>query len=179
MKKLSIILPLALILCFMVGCQDKAAMAELEEFKAQAALEEENKDIVKRAWELYDKGDFEAYKDLLAPDFVYYTPSDTTKPESREEVIKNAKIIFNAFPDDSWTIEELIVAGDRVVTRWTYKGTQKGEYMGIPPTGNKVELSGILISRIENGKIVEDREEYDTLGAMQQLGMELKPIEKK
>ena len=59
MKKLISILPLVLILCFMVGCQDKAAMAELEEFKAQAALEEQNKELVKGLTEELNKGNAE------------------------------------------------------------------------------------------------------------------------
>jgi steroid delta-isomerase-like uncharacterized protein len=177
MKKLCMILPLALILCFMVGCQDKEAMAELEEFRAQAAVEEQNKEIVKQVWELYGKGDFEAFKELYAPEFVYYSPSATPKPVSIEEAIEFGKMIFKAFPDSSWTIEELFAAGDRVITRWIYKGAHEGEFMGIPPTGNKVEFGGITIARIKDGKIVESREDYDYFGFMQQLGMELKPKE--
>ena len=177
MKKLCMILPLALILCFMVGCQDKEAIAELEAMKAQAAVEEQNKEIVKQVWELYGKGDFEAFKELYAPEFVYYSPSATPKPVSIEEAIEFGKMIFKAAPDSSWTIEELFAAGDRVITRWIYKGTHEGEFMGIPPTGNKVEFGGITIARIKDGKIVESREDYDYFGFMQQLGMELKPKE--
>jgi steroid delta-isomerase-like uncharacterized protein len=179
MKKFYRILPLALVLCFVVGCQDKAAMEELEAFRAQAALEEQNREIVKHAWELYSTGDFDAFKELLAPEFLCYSPSDTPKPETREEAIENAKMVYNHYPNVSWTIEELFSAGDKVVTRWTFKATNEGEIMGSPPTGNKVEIGGILITRIENGKIVEEREEYDTLGEMQQLGFELKPKEVK
>jgi steroid delta-isomerase-like uncharacterized protein len=177
MKKLLLILPLALILCFMFGCQDKEAMAELEEFRAQAALEEQNKALVKHEWELYNKGDFEAFKELFAPEYVSYSPSGAPKPVSLEESIEFGKMIFKAAPDSSWTIEELLAAGDTVIARLTYKGTHEGEFMGIPPTGNKVEFGVIMITRIDNGKIVEERDDYDTLGLMQQLGMELKPKE--
>jgi predicted ester cyclase len=59
------------------------------------------------------------------------------------------------------------------------RGTHQGEFAGIPATGNKVEISGIMIGRIENGKIVEEREEMDMLGLFMQLGMELKPKEVK
>ena len=177
MKKLCMILPLALVLCFMVGCQDKGAMAELEEFRAQAAIEEQNIALVKRMWEAWNKGDFDAFKELLAPEYLCYSPSDTPKPETRKEAIEGAKILFSHYPDSSFTVEELFAAGDRVVTRWTFRATNEGEIMGNPPTGNKVEIGGILITRIENGKIVEEREEYDTLGEMQQLGFELKPKE--
>jgi len=177
MKKLLMILPMVLILCFMVGCQDKKAMAELEEFKAQAEVEEQNKELVKREWEAWNKGDFETYKELLAPDYVYYLPSRSTKPMSREETIEMGKMLRKAFPDISWSIEELIATEDKIIIRFIERGTHEGEFMGIPATGNKYEISGISIRRIENGKVVEDKEDFDMLGLYQQLGMELKPKE--
>jgi steroid delta-isomerase-like uncharacterized protein len=152
-------------------------MAELEEMKAQAEIEEQNKEIVKRYWEAWGKGDFEAFKELLAPNYVYYFPSRSTKPISREESIEFGKMMHNAFPDVTFSIEEMIAVGDKVISRFIFRGTHEGESQGIPATGNKIEVSGITIMRIENGKVVEEREEYDTLGEMQQLGMELKPKE--
>ena len=175
MKKLFMIIPLALILCFMVGCQDKEAMAELEEFKAQAEVEEQNKALVKSMYEASEKGDFEAYKEVVAPEYAWYLPSRSTKPMSREETIEFGKMLHNGFPDFAYSIEELIAVEDRVISRFIFRGTHEGEFQGIPATGNKVEISGIMMTRIENGKIVEDREELDQLGFMQQLGMELKP----
>ncbi len=177
MKKLSMILPLALILCFMVGCQDKEAMAELEAMKAQAEGEEQNKALVNRMYEAFSTGDFEAYKEVVAPEYVWYLPSRSTKPISREETIEFGKMLHNAFPDFSYSIEELIAGEDRVISIFIFRGTHEGEFQGIPVTGNKIEFSGVMITRIENGKIVEDREEFDSLGLMQQLGMELKPKE--
>ena len=152
-------------------------MAELEKSKAQAEVEEQNKELVKRAWEAWGEGDFETFKELLAPDYVYYFPSRTTKPMSREETIEFGKMLRKAFPDISWGIEELFAVEDRVIVRFIFSGTHKGEWQGIPATGNKIESSGIIIARIENRKIVEDKEEFDMLGLMQQLGMELKPKE--
>ncbi len=179
MKKLLLILPLALILCFMVGCQDKEAMAELEEFKAQAEVEEQNKEIVKRFWEEFNKGNAEIYKELFASDYTYYAPSNSPQPMSREEIMEFMKTFFEAFPESIWSIEDLIAAGDKVIVRFFYKGTHEGEFLSVPATGNKVEMGGIIITRIENGKIVEDRDESDMFGFMQQLGMELKPKEEK
>ena len=179
MKKLLMILPLALILCFVVGCQDKAAMAELEEFKAQAEVEEQNKALVKRMYEAWEKGDFEAYKELVAPEYVLYMPSSSTKPMSREETIEFGKMIHIAFPDFSYSIEELTAIEDKVISLFIFRGSHEGEFHGIPATGNKIEFSGIMITRIKNGKVVEDKEELDQLGMMMQLGMELKPKEEK
>jgi steroid delta-isomerase-like uncharacterized protein len=96
---------------------------------------------------------------------------------SREETIEFGKMLRNAFPDIIYSIEELIAVEDRVISRFIVRGTHEGEYQGIPATGNKIEVSGIMMTRIENGKIVEDKEELDALGLMMQLGMELKPKE--
>jgi len=177
MKKLCIILPLAMILCFMVGCQDKEAMAELEAMKAQKEVEEQNKELALKMFEAWGKGDFETFGELLAPGYVYYYPSGTTKPTSLEELREMAKMFWNGFPDMSFSMEEIFVVGDRVLFRFIQRGTHTGDFMGIPATGNKFESSGILISRIENGKVVEQWEEFDMLGMMMQLGMELKPKE--
>ncbi len=178
MKKLFMILPLAMILCFMVGCQDKEAMAELEAMKAQAEVEEQNKDLVKRMYEAWEKGDFEAYKEVVAPEYVWYLPSMSTEPKSREETIEFGKMVRIGFPDFSYSIEELYAVEDIVISLFIFRGTHEGEFQGIPATGNKIESSGVMISRIENGKIVEDKEEMDQLGMMMQLGMELKPKDK-
>ena len=178
MKKLFMILPLVLVLCFTFSCQDKAAMAELEAIKAKAEVEEQNKGLVKRMYEAFEKGDFEAYKEVVAPEYVWYVPSMITEPKSREETIEFGKMMRIAFPDFSYSIEELIAVEDRVISLFIFRGTHDGEFQGIPATGNKIEISGVMISRIENGKIVEDKEELDQLGMMMQLGMELKPKEK-
>ncbi len=179
MKRLFCVIPLVCLLCFAFGCQDKAAMEELEKFKAQAAVEEQNKELVKTAWEAYRKGDFEAFREFLAPEYVYYSPSNSSKPITSGEVIEQAKMIRAALPDITISLEEIIAEGDRVISRYIMRGTHQGEFAGIPATGNKIECSGIMITRIENGKDVEDRDDYDALGFMQQLGMELKPKEEK
>jgi steroid delta-isomerase-like uncharacterized protein len=177
MKKLLMILPLALILCFTFSCQDKEAMAELEAMKAQAEVEEQNKALVNRMYEALSTGDFEAYKELLAPDYACYYPSRSARPISREEMIGIVKEQRKAFPDLAFSIEELIAVEDRVIVRIILRGTHEGGYRGIPATGNKFVGSGIIIGRIENGKFVEERGEFGMLGMLMQLGMELKPKE--
>jgi predicted ester cyclase len=76
-----------------------------------------------------------------------------------------------AFPDLELTIEDQVAEGDEVVTRFTARGTHRGELMGIPPTGRKVVVTGISIDRLVNGKTVESWTNYDVLSMMQQLGI--------
>lgn len=177
MKKLFMILPLALVLCFMVSCQNKAAMAELEEFRAQKAVEEQNKALVKHFYEEFNKGNIEIMKELCAPECDFFYPSNRPKPISLEQNIAGIKVGLKAFPDYKQRIEELFAAGDRVIVRLIATVTHEGDFLGIPATGNKIEYSGIVIIRIENGLIVEERIEADILGFYQILGMEFKPKE--
>jgi hypothetical protein len=89
MNKLYMALPLILILCFMVGCQDKEAMAELEAIKAQAEVEEQNKALVMRYYEAWIKGDIEVIKEIFSSDYVWHTPSG--RDLSLEQKIRNCK----------------------------------------------------------------------------------------
>ena len=178
MKKLLMILPLALILCFMVGCKDKEAMAELEEFKAQAALEEQNIAMMRKSYEEWNKGNPGFFMESTTPDYVYYSPSGNPNPNTREDAVESVKLIWKGFPDASFSIVDIMADGDKTVTRFVIRGTHEGEFMGIPATGKKSETSAIHIFRLRNGKIVEQLEELDMLGVYQQLGMELKPKEK-
>ena len=177
MKKQFMILPLALILCFMVGCQDKAAMAELEEFRAQAEVEEENKALYRSIIGEMNKGGLEYFNEFYAPDYLSYIPSNNPKAKSLEETKEFMKMVFKAFPDLNLSIEELFAVEDRVIVRYIIRGTHEEEWQGIPPTGNKIQFSSISINTIKNGKVVEEREDVDFLGLYQQLGMELKPKE--
>jgi steroid delta-isomerase-like uncharacterized protein len=175
MKKYRCAVPLVLLLYFTFACQNKAEKAELEKFRTQAKIEEQNKAIATREWEAWSKGDFEAFKEVVAPGYSRYEPSGISKPKSLEEAIETGKMVHKNLPDVTFSIEEIFAAGDRVVVRYIMRGTQSGEHQAIPGTGKKIEVSGIMIHRIENGRIVEDREEFDMLGLNQQLGMELKP----
>jgi predicted ester cyclase len=175
MKKICIILPLALLLCFTVGCQDKEAMAELEAMKAQAEVEEQNKEVVRKWFKAFDEGNLEGFMELCAPNFLWYYPPNNPNPWSKEESREQVVMLYKAFPKWNQKIEEIMAIGDKVIARAVATTTHIGEYLGIPATGNKVEYSITVIISLEDGKIVELREEGDALSQMQQLGMELKP----
>lgn len=79
-------------------------------------------------------------------------------------------VLRAAFPDRYSTPEELIAEGDRVAERWTGRGTHRGAFQGIPPTGKQVVVPGVVFYRIWDGKIVEFRGSFDILSMLQQLG---------
>ena len=171
------ILPLALVLCFMVGCKDKEAMAELEEFRAKAALEEQNKEIVLNAHKAWNKEDVEGLKTIYSPDYVWHFAGEGIL--SLDDLIEDVKWEKATYPDKIVSTKDLISKGDKVVSRYIIKGTHEGEREGIPAKGKKIEMEGIIIDRIENGKIVETWEVADLLSLYKQLGMELKPKEER
>ncbi len=176
MKKLLMILPLALILCFMVGCQNQEAMAQLEAMKAQAEVEEQNMALVQRILEEGDKNGAAILDEVCTSNYKMYFPSNS-EPINLEEHKELWKAFIVAFPDLTHRIDEFIAEGDMVSTRETLSGTHKGEFQGIPPTGKKFEFSAICIWRFSDGKLAEYWSDGDILGLMQQLGMELKPKE--
>jgi predicted ester cyclase len=179
MKKNLCVVPLVLLFCFTLACQNKAAMAELEKYRAQAAVEEQNKVLAKRLMEAISQADLDTIKELVAPEFVEYTPSITIAMRSLEEFVAHVKMIHGGLPDFIISLEEPCAEGDMVTSRYVMSGTHQGEFLGIPPTGNRLKGSGILIFRLKNRKVVELWEEFDSVGLFEQLGMELKPIEAK
>ena len=177
MKKLCMILALALILCLMVGCQDREAMAELEAMKAQAEVEEQNKGLVLKMYEEIDKQNFDFIIELCAPEVKIYGPG-SFEPMKRGDLKPMFPMWFSAFPDYKHSVEDVIAEGNKVTARCIYTGTHKGEFMGAPPTGNTFKYLGIHVWQFKKGKIVEGWILEDMLFLMMQLGMELKPKEK-
>jgi steroid delta-isomerase-like uncharacterized protein len=81
------------------------------------------------------------------------------------------KMFWGAFSDSHYTIEDQVGEGDKVATRMTWRATHTGDFQGLPPTGKQIAVSGITITRIKDGKIVEHWPSIDQLGMMQQLGV--------
>ena len=74
------------------------------------------------------------------------------------------------FPDMTMTVEDIIADGDRVVVRWSARGTHGGDLAGFPPTGRPVSVTGIGIHRFVGGRIVENWSQFDQMGMLQQIG---------
>ncbi len=134
-------------------------------------MSEENKAIVRRQEEeLFTQGNLDAADEIYAPNYVGHDPSNPEDIRGLEAAKQAAADYRKAFPDVQVTIEELIAEGDKVAARVRFRGTHQGELEVIAPTGRQVESTGIIISRIEGGKIAEDWANFDDLGLMRQLG---------
>lgn len=133
-------------------------------------MSEQNRRLVRRTFdEVYNQGNLALVDELVAHDFVIHSPSaEIHGPANTKQYVA---MLRRAFPDLHFTIEDQLIDGDKVVTRWTARGTHRGEFQGIPPTGKQVSMKGTDIDRIANGKVVECWTNGDDLGVLQQLGV--------
>ncbi len=130
---------------------------------------EENKALARRAYEALNQGNLAAFYEVFSPDFVLHNASMTI--QGLEAYRQWLSMYLAAFPDAQTSVEDVIAEGDTVVVRQTFRGTHKGDLMGIAPTGKQGSFTGIVITRVINGKAVEQWTNYDDLGLLQQLGV--------
>jgi len=118
---------------------------------------EENKII---SWslqeEVFGQGKLGLVDELLAPDYVSHAPCDPELRRGPEDIKEIVRAYHSAFPDITYTVEKQVAEGDEVVTRWTARGTHRGELMGVLPSGKQIEVSGMGMDPISGGKIVEN-----------------------
>ena len=130
---------------------------------------EENKALARRLYEeVISQGNLDAANELVSSDFVEYNVLPV--PPGRESFKHFVTMLHNAFPDMVFTIEDLISEGDKVVVRGIVRGTHKGVFRGIAPTGKPVHWTAIHILRVRDGQFTERWVEVDMLGLLQQLG---------
>lgn len=135
-------------------------------------MSEENKALVRRVFEdVWNKGNLAVVDELCATNYLGHQPSIPEGIRGPEGFKQFVTMYRTAFPDVQFTIEDMIAEGDKVVDRWTARGTHKGALMDIPPTGKQVTVTGMGIVRIEGGKAVEAWGNFDQLGLLQQLGV--------
>src|SRR5215208_964668 len=143
-------------------------------------MSEENKEKMRRFLEeAFGQGKTELVDELLHSDFVCYDPNSETGEIRGTDTIKGEIEYFHsAVPDLTFTVEDQVAEGDKVVSRYTARGTHEGEFFGVAGSGNRIEMTGIQIDRFdESGKMIEEWPEYDLLGAMRQMGAIPEPQE--
>ena len=132
----------------------------------------DNKEIFRRVVEeVIEGGDFAVFDELIDEQIVCHDPSEPEPIRGRDAYRAAMELYRSAFSGLRVRIDDQIAEGDKVVTRWTVSGRHDGDLFGMPATGKDVEFTGIDIDRIENGRIVEEWTNWDTLGLMYQLGV--------
>jgi predicted ester cyclase len=150
----------------------------------------ENKATARRVSdEVFNQGNLSVVDELIAADYVLHDPGipggelryDPGVPGGKLRGLEAFKeqwvsMLRTAFPDLRIVIEDQVAEGDKVASRYTGNGTHQGELRGFPPTNNRVEVTGTITSRFAEGKIVEEWNNFDSMGMMQQLGI-VPPLE--
>jgi len=127
---------------------------------------EANKAAVRDCFDNASRGNFDALRSIVSPDFVLH-PEEVRGPDGLAELVQGYR---DALADLSVTIDHQFTDGDYVATRTTIRGRHEGELAGTPPTGRQVEYMGLTISRCRDGKIEEEWELVDTVTLLRQIG---------
>jgi predicted ester cyclase len=136
---------------------------------------EENKRFMRHfVDEAINRKNLGAIDRLVVPNFIEHVPLPGQGP-GRDGLKGAIGMFLTAFPDLAWTTDEQIAGGDKVVSRFTWTGTHRSEFLGIPPTQRSVTVWGVVIDVVKQGKFAESRIIMDTMGLMQQLGVLLGP----
>ena len=132
----------------------------------------ENAAVVRRFIdEVFNGGNFAVADELLTSDYVHHDPATGEEGSGKDGLKKMVDFYRQAFPDFSVRLDDQILAEDRVVERWTGRGTHQGSLMGAAATGKTITASGISIHRLKGGKIAETWTIFDTAGMLRQLGI--------
>jgi steroid delta-isomerase-like uncharacterized protein len=148
--------------------RDRSARRILGRATREDPMSDQNKAHIRRVIEeVYNRGDLAVIDEVAARDLVIHAASQEI--HGRDGAKQYVAALRAGFPDLHFTVEDQIAEGDRVVTRWIARGTHRGTFQGVPPTGRQVRLAGTDIDRIIGGRVVECWAHVDELGLMRQL----------
>jgi steroid delta-isomerase-like uncharacterized protein len=133
-------------------------------------MSEENKALVRR-WteEIWNQGSMTAIDELVAADYIHHDPL-MPDIQGRDALKQFVAAHREAIPDGRFTEDDLIDGGEKIVTRWTFRGTQKAEWLGVAATNSPVEVTGTTTLRLVQGRVAEFWAYWDSLGWMRRVG---------
>jgi steroid delta-isomerase-like uncharacterized protein len=126
--------------------------------------------LMKRFTDFINTASDELAGELISAQAIFFVPGRSEPlrgPDGYQEIIA---MMRSGFPDIQWTLEELIIEGDRVAARFTMRGTHLGSFLGVPPSGKTIEVKAVNFYRFADGQIVEEHGQPDLLGLLQQIG---------
>jgi len=131
---------------------------------------EGNKTVMHHFLEFINTASEKLAQELISPDAIFHVPGRSEPMRGPAGYLAIIGMMRGGFPDIQWTLEEMVAEGDRVAARFTMRGTHKGSFFGVPPTGKKIEVKAINFYRLRDGKFVEETGVPDLLGLLQQIG---------
>jgi steroid delta-isomerase-like uncharacterized protein len=131
---------------------------------------EQNKAVLTRFVEFINTGKTAIADEVVAPDFLERDPFPGQQP-GREGLKAIIFMIRAAFPDLEWVVDEMVAEGEMVASRFTWSGTHRGPFLGVPATGKQVTVTGMVFDRMVEGQLVESQILMNTLSLLTQLGV--------
>jgi steroid delta-isomerase-like uncharacterized protein len=133
-------------------------------------MTESNKALMQSFTQFINTASEELAGELISPDAIFHVPGRAEPMRGPAGYLAIIGMMRGGFPDIQWTLEETIAEGDKVAARFTMRGTHKGTFHGVPPTGMNIEVRAMNIYRFSKGKILEEYGQPDLLGLLQQIG---------
>ncbi|HTT23508.1 MAG TPA: ester cyclase [Candidatus Sulfotelmatobacter sp.] len=155
--------------CFLIG----TLLIAQEQPTSNVSIHARNKAVAMRVFdEIFNQGKFQVANEIYAPGFQNHGLHRSMDLKTDQEAVHAEK---KAFPDLRMSVQEMVAEGDKVAVLWTFQGTHSGwGYEGLPPTGTRVEIRGITIWRIVDGRIVEEWSSFSETGAYMRMFAHLK-----
>ncbi len=158
-----------------VGMAAVCAVTSCQPREGGTAAQEAMEHLAQQTVQMYETKNWDMINDLVASDYVRHDPHSPVPVESRDGLREYFAFLGAAYPDMRIAIDEVFVSGDKIVSRFTFSGTNTGARGDLPATGNRVEVTGATIARVVDGVFVEEWAFTDYLSTMQQLGFTLTP----
>jgi steroid delta-isomerase-like uncharacterized protein len=162
------------LLCVFIFCLLTSALLMAQgQLTPDGSIQAANKVVATRVFdEIFNQGKFQVANEIYAPDFQNHGLHRSVDLKTDQEAVHAEK---KAFPDLRMSVQQMIAEGDKVAVLWTLQGTHTGfGYEGLPPTGTKVEVRGITIWRIVDGRIVEEWSSFSETSAYMRMFAHLK-----
>jgi predicted ester cyclase len=130
-----------------------------------------NREIFKEFLQFINTADEKLGQKLISPNAKFYVPNQPEPLQGLKGYMMIIGMMRSGFSDIHWTVEDMIFEGDKVAARYTMRGTQDGNFMGIPPTGKKIEVHNMAFYKLAEGKFVEEQGLPDMFSLMMQIGV--------
>ena len=131
---------------------------------------EANKRVMKQFLVFINTASEALATELISPDAIFHVPGRPEPLQGPFGYLALIRMMRGGFPDIQWTLEETIAEGDKIAARFTMRGTHQGTFLGVPPTGRKIEVKAMNFYRLSGGQFVEEHGQPDLLGVLQQIG---------
>ena len=131
---------------------------------------ENNKIVMHRFLEFINTASEKLAQELISPDAIFHVPGRPEPMRGPAGYLAIIGMMRGGFPDIQWTLEEMVAEGDKVAARFTMRGTHRGTFFGVSPTGKMIAVQAMNIYRLSGGQFVEEHGQPDMLGLLQQIG---------